>query len=125
MIRCPLDQKFRKSERLRLKREFDRLKKSGKVVRYEDLILIYDENSLGFNRLGVTVRRGFGKSYRRNKFKRYVREIFRKNKCKLKKGYDLLIMPKVDMGKYFEEMRYDDFEVKLFELFRKANLVVE
>lgn len=52
------------------------------------------KNDLNRSRLGVSVSKKVGKSVIRNKIKRRLKEIFRKNMGKIKTGYDIVISVK-------------------------------
>lgn len=49
-------------------------------------------NGLEWSRVGLTVSRKAGNAVRRNKWKRRLREIFRRNKGALPVGYDLVVI---------------------------------
>ncbi len=51
------------------------------------------KNSLNFSRLGITVTKKFGKSHERNRFKRLVRDSFRRVRHQLMIGVDLVVRP--------------------------------
>ena len=52
------------------------------------------KNQLDKTRLGVSISKKVGKSVLRNKIKRRIKEIFRNNMEKIKKGYDVVISVK-------------------------------
>jgi ribonuclease P protein component len=52
------------------------------------------KNTLNNTRLGVSISKKVGKSTTRNKIKRRIKEIFRKNYSDIKKGYDVVISVK-------------------------------
>ena len=100
--RAPSDQSppsRRPQETLRLKRSFSkgdfrRVRKYGK--RFSGVSVHLDVLSENFNckKLGMTVSRKFGKAVARNKFKRRVREAFRKTSFPA--GVALHVTPKKD-----------------------------
>jgi len=83
-----------RKERLTLNRDFERLFKEGKrlwIGKY--LLIIYAPNRQGFRRLGLVVSSKIGKAAARNRVKRLLRELFRKNKELFPEGADLLLIP--------------------------------
>ena len=48
-------------------------------------------NALGYSRLGVTATRKLGGAVQRNRAKRLLREIFRRNRLSLKPPVDLVV----------------------------------
>jgi ribonuclease P protein component len=85
------DERFRKSERLRRRRDF--LKVYAEGARYSSrLFTIFARaNDQPVSRLGITVSRKIGKAVRRNRAKRLIREVFRKNKARLPRPLDLVV----------------------------------
>lgn len=82
-----------KKERLTKDKEFQRVFKEGKKIWIGSLLLIiYVPNDLGFRRIGIIVPRKIKKPTQRNKIKRWIREIFRKNKESFPQG-DLVVIP--------------------------------
>ena len=58
-----------------------------------DLLTLYlAENKLNRPRLGLSVGKAVGNSVQRNRLKRLLREIFRRNQDKVPAGYDYVIM---------------------------------
>jgi ribonuclease P protein component len=64
-------------------------------------------------RLGITVTKRFGKSHDRNRFKRIVREAFRKSLAKLPKGLDFNIKPRLTA----KQASSDQIQQDLLQLF--------
>ena len=62
---------------LRKKYEFDRVYNSGRRLHGQGFSLIWSENSLAWNRLGISVRKKTGRAVDRNRIKRIIREAFR------------------------------------------------
>lgn len=84
---------FKKEERLRKKREFEKAFAEGKKISNRNLVIYIRQNESGFSRLGIVVSRKFGNAPRRNRFKRIIREIFRLNKEIIPKGIDIIVIP--------------------------------
>jgi len=84
-------------ERIRKKKDFLLLYIKGKRYRGKYFNLIYLSNNLGFSRMATVVSRKVGNSVKRNKIKRYMRDLFRRNKERLKDHVDMVIIPKKDI----------------------------
>ncbi len=83
-----------KLERLHFNKDFERVLKEGKKIwvdRY--FLIVYKSNNLNYRRLGLIVSRKIGKAVKRNRVKRLLREIFRKNKELFPEGSDIIIIP--------------------------------
>jgi len=83
-------------KRLRLCRreEFDLVFKKGKRVRLPGLTIIYLKNGRNFSRFGVSAsKRLLPKAVHRNRAKRIVRELFRRNRPIFGEGYDFVFVP--------------------------------
>ncbi|HEW92216.1 MAG TPA: ribonuclease P protein component [Thermotogaceae bacterium] len=116
------DESFPRKHRLRLKRDFSRLRSIGKSISNDCLVLVYIDNDLGYCRVATTIKKNFGKAFLRNRFKRFVREIFRKNKMYFDGGYDLLIIPRKKLADTFKEIRFHEFERYFIDLLEKAEI---
>jgi len=86
---------FARNERLRRRAEFQQVYERGVRIhgRYSTLFLL--PNALPVGRLGVAATRKLGGAVRRNRAKRLIREIFRRNK--LAPGFDLVVVPKREL----------------------------
>ncbi|MCX7973018.1 MAG: ribonuclease P protein component [Candidatus Aminicenantes bacterium] len=87
-----MDEGLRAHERIRKKKDFLFLYQKGHRVKGKYFNLIYHENNLGYSRLGVVVSRKIGKAVLRNKIKRWVRELFRRNKSRIPFPMDILVV---------------------------------
>ena len=74
-------QRFRQADRLLRSSEFERVYKEGGRLSSASFAVFSLGNSHGRSRLGLTVTRKFGSAPLRNRYKRIVREIFRKNRA--------------------------------------------
>lgn len=88
---------FSPQERIRKKKDFLLIYKKGSRYRAKYFNLIYLSNNLEFSRMATVVSRKVGNSVERNKIKRHMREIFRRNKEWLKNPVDMVIIPKKDI----------------------------
>ena len=61
--------------------------------RYATVFLL--ANELGIGRLGIAATRKLGGAVRRNRAKRLIREVFRRNK--IAPGFDVVVVPKRDL----------------------------
>ncbi len=87
--------RFRPAERIRRRAEFKQIYDRGLKVhsRYTTVFLL--ANSLGVGRLGIAATRKLGGAVQRNRAKRLIREVFRRNK--LAPGFDVVVVPKREL----------------------------
>src|SRR5690242_18378968 len=93
---------FQAHERLRRPADFLRARRTGRRKQGRFLVMWLsqrDEKPPRANRLGVVVGRKSGNAVQRNGFKRRVREIFRLNKYRWSRGWDLVVTPRRDIAK--------------------------
>src|SRR5437764_15475278 len=83
---------FRPAERIRRRAEFQEVYSRGVKAhsRYATVFLL--PNELGVGRLGIAATRKLGDAVRRNRAKRLIREVFRRNK--IARGFDVVVIPK-------------------------------
>ena len=74
------DQSFPKAFRLLKREEFKKVYARGKRVVGRYILIHALPNALGHPRLGITVTKRSGKAVVRNRWKRLIREVFRRNK---------------------------------------------
>jgi ribonuclease P protein component len=80
--------------RIRSQRDFDRVYQAGKHAADATLVLLACPNELAHNRLGVVVSRKVGNAVERNRWKRRIREAFRRTQHELPQGLDLIVRPR-------------------------------
>ncbi len=89
------DERLRKVERLRQRVEFLRTQRRGSRRSSRNLVVYARERTdQTWTRLGVTVSRKVGNAVRRNRWKRLLREAFRRNKRRIPAGWDLVVIVK-------------------------------
>ncbi len=109
-------ERLRRYERLRLRRDFDRVFKEGKSVQDDVIRIVYVKNGLDHRRMAVVVRKRIGKAHVRNRLKRLVREVFRKNKGAFPRGFDMVFIFKDGVREIAEDLKYDDLKKTILKL---------
>ena len=100
---------LRPRSRISKKRDFEELRRSAKKVVTRHWILFYRDNQKATARLGVSVSRRYGPAVDRNRFRRWLKELFRVNKKQLP-AFDLHFVAKgsgVKGKNYAVEIRED------------------
>jgi ribonuclease P protein component len=93
------DQRFRRSERLRLRRDFARVF-TTRCRRADRALVVYvAPNELEWSRLGLSVSKRLGKAVHRNYIKRRIREAFRRQKADLPKGVDIVCVARPEAAR--------------------------
>ncbi len=86
-------QSLSKKEKLRSSEDFIKAYREGKRIKLPGITIITVKNSLPYCRIGISVSKKFGKAVKRNRAKRLIRELFRRNKQIFPLGHDLIFMP--------------------------------
>src|SRR5262244_3316177 len=84
--------KFRPSERIRRRAEYQKIYDRGLRTHGRYLTLFTLSNNLPLGRLGIAATRKLGGAVVRNRAKRLIREVFRRNK--IAPGFDIVVIPK-------------------------------
>jgi len=87
--------RFRPAERIRRRAEFQLVYDRGtrSHSRFFTIFILANRQRIG--RLGVAATKKLGGSVQRNRAKRLIREVFRRNK--VAPGFDVVVIPKRDM----------------------------
>jgi ribonuclease P protein component len=85
------DARIRTHERIRRRPEFLHVYEHGKRVRGRYATVFGLSNQLPYGRLGIAATKKIGGAVVRNRAKRVVREVFRRNK--LAAGFDIVVVP--------------------------------
>ena len=97
------------SQSLKENRAFRRLYSRGRHTGARCVVLYCRGNSSGTNRLGVTVSVKLGNAVCRNRIRRRLREIYRTNESRFKRGYDIIAVARHSaVGASYTELR-DEF----------------
>jgi ribonuclease P protein component len=84
--------RFRPDERIRRRTEFERIYRLGARIHGRFSTVFVLANNLTAARLGIAATRKLGGAVERNRAKRLIREVFRRNK--LARGIDVVVVPR-------------------------------
>ncbi len=116
-----MNQRFTWKERLRKKKEFQRVFDEGRIFNNEQIKVYALLNNSSISRLGLVVGKKFGNAVKRNRFKRIFREAYRLNKNLLENGVDLIIIPRsglTDLSLKLIEDKFINLLTQINEKFR-------
>jgi len=112
---------FKKHEKLRKQKEFERVFREGKSYGGSTVAFYFAESEVEFPRAGFIASKKISKkAVIRNRAKRLMREVFRLNKHRLKPVDIIFIARKGIVGKKFKEVEED-----FLNLARKAGILKE
>ena len=72
--------------------EFERIIKTGKIIKNRSYVLYYAKNNLPYSRYGISVGKKIGNAVHRNKYKRRIRSIIDNLKKDYIKNRDYIII---------------------------------
>lgn len=112
-------QSLPRNERIARRRDFVEIYENGTRQHGRFTVVFFRPNAMGHPRIGVTATRKFGKAHDRNKVKRWVREVYRRNRGPL--GLSTVSIDfVVNIKGAATDARFDDFSRDLVRSFRKA-----
>lgn len=99
--------------------EFMRVYKKGRFFVGRHIVLYVLPNKYEINRIGITVSKKFGKSVKRNRIRRLIRENYRLFETAIKPGYDCVFVARSHetMPEYAEIRKEMKFLFKKLEIF--------
>jgi ribonuclease P protein component len=104
--------RFGRARKIKGKGEISRLFEIGRRWECGSFVLIYGQNGLRHDRLGVIVSRRIGNAVERNRAKRVFREVYRCNIRQTPPFFDILIKPRPKKDRFFwdvnEQKRFFD-----------------
>ena len=83
--------RFERHEHIRRREQFQQVYKHGARIYGGYSALFILPNKLPFGRLGIAATKKLGGSVERNRAKRLIREVFRRNK--IASGFDVVVVP--------------------------------
>lgn len=108
-------QSYGREKRLSRSGEFRRVYSSGRKLRLGSATLFVSANTAGHPRLGVTVTRKVGGAVERNRLKRRVREMFRKNFAAIPGHWDIVVNVRPGAG----ELSHAEMEREIMGALRR------
>ena len=87
-------QRFQRGDRLKKRYEFRQVQLSGRRIHTPHFLIVVQPNALQNTRLGITVTKKVGTAVQRNRIKRVVREVFRRNRQLFPLSHDLVFIAK-------------------------------
>ena len=85
---------LQRADRLSKRYEFRRVQLSGRRIHTPHFLIVVQPNSHENTRLGITVTKKVGNAVQRNRIKRVVREVFRRNRSLFPPGHDVVFIAK-------------------------------
>jgi ribonuclease P protein component len=103
-------QRFRRGDRLKKRYEFRQAQLSGRRIHTPHFLIVVQPNALQNTRLGITVTKKVGTAVQRNRVKRVVREVFRRNRQLFPASHDVVFIAKrgctdIDYGSLLSELQ--------------------
>lgn len=115
------DEKFGKHEHILKTGDFAKVYKKGRAARGELFFVHYLANGLDHSRIGFSIGSArVSRATRRNRVRRILREVYRRNKKGFKPGFDLVVVVKKDPGKV---ILYKDLETLFLKLTKAAGVL--
>lgn len=87
-------QRLRRADRLRKRYEFRQTQLQGRRIHTHHFLIVVRPNALQNTRLGITVTKKVGTAVERNRIKRVVREVFRRNRALFPPAHDVVFIAK-------------------------------
>lgn len=89
-----MTERLRPGDRIKQRRDFRRVQGSGVRVHTRHFLLTLGASPSEDGRVGITVTRKVGNAVERNRVKRVVREVFRRNRSWFPAGVDVVFIAK-------------------------------
>lgn len=113
---------YSKTHRIRKSTEFKHVIGQGQSIVSPLFVVLYQQNGLSYSRLGISIRRQYGKANQRNRLKRWIREVFRVEILPVLDGFDLVVIPRKKMSQQKDQIGFSEVKsaiVAMVEQFPK------
>ncbi len=112
---------MKKIKTLKKNYEFKNVLSKGKFFVGKYITIYIKDNNKNENFIGIAVNTKIGKAVRRNRIKRVIRESYRINKEKIKKGKDIVFL--WNKNAKINDANFYNINKEMLEIFDKANMV--
>lgn len=112
---------MKSEERVKKNSHFRYIYNRGKSISNASLVMYTSRNNKPINRIGISVSKKIGKSVVRNRVKRLIKESYRNNRDRFKKGYDIIFIARIGASK----LKYRDIEKSIFNLAKRGGILKE
>jgi ribonuclease P protein component len=109
--------RFLKSNRILKRDAFVRTYEKGRKVHAKHFTAFVLPNDGGPARIGITTTRKIGNAVERNRARRLVREVFRRNRWLVPSGVDIVI----NVKKHLSKCNYQDIENDFISFLEKVS----
>jgi ribonuclease P protein component len=109
-------QRFSKTDRILKRDVFRRVYEEGRKIQFKYFTAFVLKRQEGGARIGITATRKIGNSVERNRARRLVREVFRRNKWLVPGGVDIV----VNVKRPLVEAGYRDLEGEFIAFLKRA-----
>ncbi len=109
------------SESLKKNQDFKEVYKEGKSIANRHLVLYVKKNSLGRNRVGISVSKKVGNSVVRHHLCRLIREGYRLQEEYFRIGYDMVFIVRVNA----KDCTYKEIESAIYNLSKSHHILKE
>lgn len=105
---------FQASARIKKSAEFARIQKSGTKLHSKHFLIILAKSDFPGSRLGITITRKVDlRATARNRLKRWIREVFRLNRGRIKGAFDILVIARQNAS----QCKYRDIKREILGAF--------
>jgi len=118
-----MTESLRPQERIRKQSDFAHIYKKGSRFRGRYFNLVYLTNDLNFSRMAAVASKKVGNAVKRNKVKRWMRALFRRNKGMLDASFDLVMIAKPGMPDSTWNEILDEYKKAIQFLNKKSRFV--
>ncbi len=90
-------------------KEYKYIYNNGRRILGQYIIVFTQANNLPHNRFGIVTSKKIGNAVIRNRAKRQIREVIRKNLNNLRPGYDVVVVARFNVKEAVFELIENDF----------------